>query len=332
VFDAPFDRARVQAELRELAARGVFLGTSSWKYPGWCGQLYEADRYTYRGRFAQGRFERGCLAEYAEVFQTVCVDAAYYTFPKQAQLASLGAQVPADFRFAFKVTDAITLRRFPNLPRFGTQAGRANPDFLNAARFREEFLGPLDVLRSQVGPLIFEFSRFYPADYSHGRDFVADLDRFLGELPPGWRYGVEIRNATFLHSAYFECLAQHGVAHVYNAWTAMPPVGAQLDLPGSRTAPFTVARFLLREGREYAEAVQRFSPYRETREVNDAARGAGARLIAAGRAAGPERPTFSYVNNRLEGNALLTVAAMIQLARTTPPDRNAAAPGTRPGP
>jgi uncharacterized protein YecE (DUF72 family) len=315
VFEAPLDRARLQVDLRTLAARGVWLGTSSWKYPGWCGQLYEAERYAFRGRFSQTRFERECLTEYAGVFPTVCVDAAYYTFPKVAQLAGLAAQVPVGFRFGFKVTDAITLRRFPNLPRFGALAGQVNPDYLSVARFQDEFLTPLQTIRPHVGPLIFEFSRFYPADYAHGRDFVADLDRFLGGLPRDWRYAVEIRNATFLHPVYFECLARHGVAHAYNAWTAMPPVGQQLDLPGSRTAAFAVARFLLREGRDYAAAVQRFSPYRELGEVNAEARAAGARLITAGRPAGTESSTFVYVNNRLEGNALLTLQAMIELAR-----------------
>jgi hypothetical protein len=34
-------------------------------------------------------------------------------------------------------------------------------------------------------------------------------------------------------------------------------------------------------------------------------------LIREGRAVGPRRKTFIYVNNRLEGNALSTIDAMI---------------------
>jgi hypothetical protein len=41
--------------------------------------LYDEARYVYRGRFAESRFEKNCLSEYAEVFKTVGVDAAYYT-------------------------------------------------------------------------------------------------------------------------------------------------------------------------------------------------------------------------------------------------------------
>jgi uncharacterized protein YecE (DUF72 family) len=65
------------------------VGTSSWKYEGWLGQLYSAERYEYRGRVAKSRFERDCLGEYAEVFKTVCVDAAYYTFPSVPYLNRL---------------------------------------------------------------------------------------------------------------------------------------------------------------------------------------------------------------------------------------------------
>lgn len=40
----------------------------------------------WRSKFAQSRFKDTCLAEYARVFKTVCVDAAYYKFPDQRYL------------------------------------------------------------------------------------------------------------------------------------------------------------------------------------------------------------------------------------------------------
>ena len=63
--------------IKALAADGVFVGTSSWKYPGWLGQLYSEERYLTRGKFSEAKFNRSCLAEYAESFPTVCVDAAF---------------------------------------------------------------------------------------------------------------------------------------------------------------------------------------------------------------------------------------------------------------
>ena len=306
-------REKLIPALGTLATRGVYVGTSSWKYSGWCGSLYDRERYVTRGKFAETRFERDCLGEYAEVFKTVCVDGAYYRFPDRRQLEKLVLQVSPDFLFAFKVTDQITLKSFPNLPRFGERAGLVNEHFLNADLFAAAFLGPCEAIRPNVGLLMFEFSRFYPGDVARGRDFAAALDEFLGKLPKGWPYGVEIRNAHFLHPDYFAVLSRHGVAHVYNSWSDMPAVSEQMALPGSLTNPqLCGARFLLKPGRKYQEAVDRFSPYDRVQDPNPEARAAGAKLIKDGVAAvGEGRKTFIYVNNRLEGNALETIHAMV---------------------
>src|SRR5205823_2992302 len=133
-----------------LAQRGVFIGTSSWKYAGWQGQLYDESRYVWHGKYSENRFQRLCLAEYAQVFKTVCVDAAYYKFPDERFLEGLCSQVPGDFVFAFKVTDQITIKHFPNLPRFGPRAGTPNEDFLDAALFDSAFLGPCKPLQKKI--------------------------------------------------------------------------------------------------------------------------------------------------------------------------------------
>lgn len=306
-----FDRGQMAQRSWELARRGVWLGTSSWKYPGWLGQVYDRRRYEHRGRFSEARFNRLCLREYAEVFPTVCVDAAYYKFPDRPMVDGLMAAVPAGFRFAFKVTDQITVKRFPRLERFGERAGQPNPNFLNADLFTEAFLAPFAGWRDQVALFVFEFSRFWPGDFQRGRDFVAALDGFLGSLPPGWPYGVEIRNRTFLHPEYFATLSRHGVTHVLNNWEAMPSVEEQCRMEGSLTEPRRVAaRFLLRPGRRYQQAVDRFSPYDRVQEPDPSGRRAGAALIQEGLAV-PGRQTYLYVNNRFEGNAPGTIVAML---------------------
>ena len=309
----PFEREQMKLKVTELAATGVFIGTSSWKYQGWLNQLYTPARYEYRGKVATTQFERSCLAEYAEVFKTVCVDSAYYTFPNEKYLDGLAAQVPSDFQFGFKVTDEITVRKFPNLPRFGVRAGKANENFLNADLFSRAFLEPCEHIRANVGVVMFEFSRFHASDYAHGRDFVADLDKFFGNLPKGWPYAVEMRNNHWLAPDYFACLSRHGITYVFNSWDAMASVSEQMSLPGNRTNPELVAaRFLLKPGRKYEEAVKTFQPYDKTKEVTDEARKAGAGLINEGKAEGPKKKTLIFVNNRLEGNALETISSMIE--------------------
>lgn len=308
----PFDREQISKKAAALAAKSVFVGTSSWKYEGWLGQLYTPARYEYRGKVAKTRFERDCLGEYAEVFKTVCVDAAYYTFPRPEYLHKLADAVPDDFQFGFKVTDEITIKKFPSHARHGAKAGQQNRDYLNADLFATAFLKPCADIRGKIGVLMFEFSHFWQSDYEHGRDFVADLDTFLGKLPKGWPYAIEMRNKTWLVPDYFGCLARHGVTHVFNSWEAMPPVEDQMALPGSRTNPQLVAaRFLLKPGRKYEDAVKTFQPYDRVQEENATARASGQGLIAEGKKS-PNRKTFIYVNNRLEGNALGTINAMIE--------------------
>lgn len=271
--------------------------------------IYEEARYRYRDRFSETRFNSLCLEEFALTFRSVCVDGGYYRFPDEKYLRKLADAVPDHFRFTFKVTDEITIRQFPRLPRFGPKAGLRNPDFLNPARFAAEFAEPLRKIRDKVGVLIFEFSKFYPADFSSGREFVTLLDTFLGGLPVGWRYGVEIRNKNFLVPEYFDVLRKHGVAHVYNQWTHMPPVAEQLEKARSKTAPFTVARFLLTPPRTFQEAVTLFQPYTERKARDPEGVAAAQKLIRD--ALNEEAAAFLYVNNRFEGSAPLTIQEIL---------------------
>ena len=308
-----FEREKIKQQFGTLAGLGVFIGTSSWKYPGWVGMLYEEQRYLTRGKVSKRKLEDNCLPEYAQVFKTVCVDGAYYKFPTREYLRNLAADVPEDFQFGFKVTDEITIKRFPNVPESGTRAGKLNENFLNADLFASAFLKPCEEIRHNIGILMFEFSRFYPGEYQHVAEFVADLGRFFEALPKGWPYGVELRNQDWLKPEYLDCLRRNGITHVFNNWEAMPPVIEQLEIPGARTNENLVAaRFLLKPGRAYNAAVKRFHPYARVQEVNPEARAAGKKLISEGKAAGAKKKTFIYVNNRLEGNALETISAMLE--------------------
>lgn len=321
MFQTPsFPIQDLKQALDLLAGRNVFLGTSSWKYPGWAGLLYDEQRYLYRGKFAESRFKRDCLEEYAQVFHTVCVDAGYYKFPSPEYIAGLCAQVPEGFRFTFKVTDDITARTFPKLDRHGDKGGKPNPHFLDAELFRAAFLASCEKHRDKIGLLIFEFSHFHPRDFARGREFVDMLDAFLSQLPTGWQYGVEVRNKSLLQPEYFAMLARHKVAHVMNNWTHMPPVAEQWRLPGVQTAgDFTAGRFLLRPGRTFEQAVEMFSPYNATKEPYEEAREAAATVIEhvvdAMNPQAASRSSFLFFNNRLEGNALFTLIAVVALLK-----------------
>jgi hypothetical protein len=91
----------------------------------------------------------------------------------------------------------------------------------------------------------------------------------------------------------------------------MPPIGHQLDLPGSVSATFLVARALLRPGRTYDEAVDAFSPYDRIQDPAPHLRRDLLRLIET--AVHARIPAYLLVNNRAEGSAPLTVAEVLRM-------------------
>jgi len=308
LFDpAPgFDKAALAGRLRALASQNIWIGTSSWKYPGWLDQIYSRDRYTTRGKFSQKRFEAECLAEYAETFPIVCGDFSFYQFPTPEFWQRLFATAPGGLRFALKVPEEVTAEVFPRHARYGPRAGMKNQSFLNADALAAGFLEPLAQYRDRIAALIFEFG----ARSTTPREFVARLGPFLDALPPSFRYSVEVRNRSFLIPLYFDCLAERKVAHVFNAWTKMPSLAEQLAIPGAFTADFTVVRALLREGRAYEQAVVQLSPYDQVRDENPEGREALRALIRRMRE--ERRAALIFVNNRFEGNAPTTIQAIAE--------------------
>lgn len=290
--------------MRALAEQGIWIGTSSWKYEGWLNQIYSPDRYETRGRFSRKRFESECLAEYAETFPVVCGDFSFYQFPSPEYWGKLFASAPQNLRFALKVPEEVTCDVFPKHARYGPRAGMENESYLNADALKALFLEPLEPYRARLAPLIFEFG----ARSASLPEFVEKLNPFLSALPEEFRYSVEIRNRAYLAAPYFDCLREHGVAHVFNAWTRMPALREQIAIPEAFTAPFTVVRALLRQGRPYEQAVEKFSPYREVIDENPEGREALRALMR--RMKEERRSTYIFVNNRFEGNAPQTIEAI----------------------
>jgi uncharacterized protein YecE (DUF72 family) len=310
LFEDPqqFDRQRLGARLSALASQNIFIGTSSWKYEGWLGQIYRRDRYLTRGRFSQKRFNDECLNEYAETFPIVCGDFSFYQFPSQQYWRKLFGSAPAKLQFAFKVPEDVTVKQFPRHPRYGTRAGDDNSSFMDAPLFQSAFLDLLAPYQPRVAVLILEFGHLPRQCFADTGAFLEKLDPFLAALPRDFRYAVEIRNPEFLSPEYFACLRSHGIAHVLNAWTRMPEIGVQMRLRDAETSGFTVARALLRRGRAYEEAVAKFMPYSHVQDPNPEARDALRLLIA--RARDRHEPSYIFVNNRLEGNAPETIEAI----------------------
>jgi uncharacterized protein YecE (DUF72 family) len=284
----------------------VRFGTSTWNYPGWRGLVYHRD-YGTKGAAAR------MLEEYAAfpLFATVGIDSSFYAPPTEEVLRSYAEHLPPAFPCLSKVWSQLTVHTFTKA-QDPARAGKVNPDFLNADLFGDEIYRPYQRhFAEHTGPFIFEFQTLAKSSGLDAEGFATRLDEFFSALPREGQYAVEIRNEEFLTPMYFAVLREHGVAHVFNSWTRMPPIGHQLDLPGSISAPFIVARALLRPGRTYDEAVDVFAPYDRIREPNPKLRRDLVRLVEG--AVRTRIPAYLLVNNRAEGSAPLTIAAVAEM-------------------
>jgi uncharacterized protein YecE (DUF72 family) len=167
-----------------------------------------------------------------------------------------------------------------------------------------------------AGPFVFEFQAIGRHTGVGPEEFAGRLDEFFTALPREGQYAVEVRNDEFLTPMYFAVLREHGVAHVFSSWTRMPALGDQLDLPGSVSGPFIVARALLRPGRSYDEAVDAFAPYDRIQDPNPELRQDLARLVET--AVRTRIPAYLLVNNRAEGSAPHTIAEVARLLPEPP--------------
>lgn len=305
--------SRNRDRLRRWASKGIHFGGSSWKYPGWKGVIYSKTYPTKRS------FSDQSLVEYSELFSTVCADFALYDFPDPKQMKLIHDTTADTFKVSLKVTDRITIKRYPTLSRFGRFAGTENPDFLNVELFEDAFLRPLEELKKKRGAIIFEFSTFHPNSGITYQKYVSLIDAFLSRLPGGYEYSVELRNSEFLRTEYFKMLTSHGVAHVLNNWTRMPPIIDQIKIAGVLTSSFSVARALLKPGRKYEEAVELFKPYDRVKEENPELRmglvESVHRCIAEGKI------LYAYVNNRAEGNSPKTIEGILDILDKYPVEK-----------
>ncbi|MBL8073863.1 MAG: DUF72 domain-containing protein [Nitrospira sp.] len=292
----------------------VRFGTSTWTYEGWKGQVYLKD-------YPRGTFTKHCLTEYwqflydgAPLFRTVGNDSTFYRPPTSAQLLAYRDQMAEQTEMCFKVWEDITVPVFAPHPRYGVKAGKPNPRFLDAQLFSDLVLTPFREAQFKdcTGPFLFEFQRH---DLSIA-EFCSKLDGFFSQLPNEFKYAVEIRNAGLLGPEYWKVLEAHGVAHVYNHWSYMPPLAEQhRRLHETFTAPFTVLRLLTPLKMSYAEAKKRAAPYTNIIAELPEMRREAVALIE--QAINRGKLAYVLVNNRSEGNAPKTIRGLVEMLKGT---------------
>ena len=289
------------AELGRRLPRGLYLGGSTWSFPGWAGLVY--------GRsYPAPRLAREGLAAYARhpLLRAAGIDRTHYRPLPAADLARYAAAVPEDFLFLVKAHEACTLARFPEHARYGAERGRANPLFLDAAYAAAEVVAPyVEGLGAKGGALLFEIA---PQDLGPPPRFTARLHAFLAALPRGPLYAVELRNRELLTADYAAALADAGACHCLNVHPRMPDLRVQAHLAGIAAAPLVVGRWLLGGGLTYEVAGKRFAPFDRLAAPDPAVRRTLAALARDALAAG--RRFLLTVNNNAEGSAPLSIVEL----------------------
>jgi uncharacterized protein YecE (DUF72 family) len=303
-----------------LAEWPLYLGTSSWAFPGWAGLVYPP------GMPAADLPARG-LAWYAQhpLLRTVGIDRSYYGALSASDYRAYAAQVPAGFRFLAKADRTLTT------PAGQLPSGyRVAPDaFLDPGRLRAACIDPLlEGLGPGRGGLILQFP---PLGNRYCRDpaaFAAALGRALGQalagLPAGLDCFVEVRNAELLTADYVAALAATGAQHCYSVHPGAAPLAEQAErLAGLVGGPLLV-RWNLQRDRVYEEARAEFAPFNRLAAPDPGTRSAAARLVLAALGAG--RTATVLANNKAEGCAPLTLLELARMIAAGLP------PGTNPGP
>jgi uncharacterized protein YecE (DUF72 family) len=271
----------------------VRFGTSSFSGQDWVGNFYPP-----------GTAPRDFLRHYADTFDTVEVDATYYAIPSHSTVSGWTEKTPEHFLISAK---------FPRSIVHGGKQSSPDPDvvLLPDATYaeRDRFLAVMSHLGRRGGPLILQFPYFAKRVFAGPGVFFERLDRFLGDLPAEFRYGVEIRNRAWLGTELADICRRHKAALVLVDQAWMPHADELAQQLDPVTTDFSYVRLL--GNRKEIEALTT-SWEREVVDRSDRLERWANFLV---RMLEREIATLVYINNHYAGHAPTTAARLRELYR-----------------
>lgn len=156
----------------------VRVGCSGWFYSHWRGLFYPRQEPTTKNWFGY----------YANVFDTVELNAPFYRWPKPATVRRWIRDAPPGFRYSVKVHQSITHER---------RLARTK----SLVRDYYRLLAPL---QEKLGCVLFQFPPGF--HYSAPR-----LEGLTAQLDPAFRNVVEFRHRSWWRAKVFDALREHGI-------------------------------------------------------------------------------------------------------------------------
>lgn len=316
------DAAPALAELARQVPEDVYMGTSSWTFPGWQGLVYNRTA-------SMSELARHGLAAYGQhpLFRTVGVDRTFYAPLSAVDFRAYAEAVPASFRFLVKAHAWCTQPFIRDSRAPGHQSLRANTAFLQPEYALEYVLQPYcEGLGSKAGPLLFQFSPLDVRALGGASHFAERLHAFLNALPRGPLYAVELRNASLFSGAYRDVLHELGICHCFNVHPSMPDLLEQMRLIAPEAGPALIVRWMLHPTQRYEAAKSRYEPFDRIVDHDPVNREHIAAMCLRTTARG--RPAFVIANNKAEGSAPYTIQHLAETIARTVHSREQAARGT----
>jgi uncharacterized protein YecE (DUF72 family) len=166
--------------IAKMSMAELRAGTSGYSYPSWKGAFYPARLPA-----------RDMLAYYAGQFPTVEINHSFYRMPSERTLREWAGSVPPGFRFALKLNQKLTHVQ----------------KLKDCEELLERFLGAAAALSGaeQLGPILAQLPPHFRAD-------LGTLDEFLRQVPPLFRFALEVRHRSWHTDETYALLRQHGIA------------------------------------------------------------------------------------------------------------------------
>jgi uncharacterized protein YecE (DUF72 family) len=157
----------------------IHVGCSGWFYSHWRGIFYPRQEATTKNWFGY----------YANVFDTVELNAPFYRWPKPATVRRWQRDAPPGFSYSVKVNQAITHER----------------RLVRTKKLVEEYYQTVGALGGQLGCFLFQFPPSYRYTAARLRSIVTQLD-------PAQRNVVEFRHRSWWLEPVYRALAERGIA------------------------------------------------------------------------------------------------------------------------
>ncbi len=302
--------ASPSAELAELGRQlstDLYLGTSSWYFPGWEGLVWDK-------LYAQEALSKHGLAAYVKhpLLRTVSIDSSYYRPVPAAKFAQYAAAVPPEFRFMVKAPalfcDALIRDREGAETPMRTMP---NPQFLDASVAQATFVSQvIQGLGAKAGVLVFQLSPIPRGMLDDVPGLIARIAAFMHALPPSpsTLHALEIRNAELLRPELASALKAANWRYCLGLHAFMPPIEAQLPMLRATWPGPLVCRWSLQRGLKYEGAKSQFHPFNKLLAPDLYTRETLAKIIKGTLGAGQK--AYVTINNKAEGSAPLSVQAL----------------------